>query len=653
MELNPFERSFATKDNGSATSNENTGKENDTAGDMSTISNNSKASTNKHNLHIPNISSLNDNSNKLPGITPPLFTPGGRRLPPLSLSPNGPLSNPGTPGTNLWNSLLNATSNHGESNGNTLIPPYNHNHPNSANPNNSHYNQPNNVPYSQAANPNNAHYNQFVNNLRKTGLTPNESNIRSGLTPGGVNHPGGFPFGHVPGLTTPSALLNSPMTPGLSSLLGLGSGHNNNHSNENAPPPGSNADIYNMQSNNGTTDVNSNSVFAPPLPPNEQSNGKTAVNTHKNPISTTSKGKPAEEHKKVEVKIEDESKRKNKAESTEKSKKRKVDTVKAEQHPKPAAKKKPTKKDEEEKTEINPNQEEEEGDDEEVPEKGKKKPSTDKRKNFLERNRVAASKCRQRKKQLLQKMEDELAFYSAGYRELSAQAQQLRDQLMNVRGVLVGHKDCSVLVSSVGGYEQLNNIIRLTDYIIRSTARTQTNATSIPSTIPTTLNNATETNGAPAPPGAFPVPPPAPTSTTMAPQLPITGGRPMGLSNSSIETINNGANGTFSHGPIINSAMPDDNKIASRHSFSDLPAAAATSVRTMPPQNDGGQANLRVINSMSNLAGMNQQLNQNQPNVRAAGGNEKYNIRTINSMIDLQQHNPHPQTVSHQNFGIS
>lgn len=643
MELNPFERSFATKENGpTSNGNESTNKENDTAGGMSTISNNSKASTtNKHNLHIPNISSLNDNPNKLPGITPPLFTPGGRRLPPLGLSPNGPLSNPGTPGTNLWNSLLNATTNHGETNGNNIIPPFNHS--NSSNFTNS------------ANNPNNAHYNQFVNSLRKTGLTPNESNLRSGLTPGGVNHPGGFPFGHVPGLTTPSALLNSPMTPGLSSLLGMGSGHTNNNTNENGH---TNGDMYNLQANNNTnntTNDNNNGTFPPSLPP-PSNPAQLQPNTYKNPLPTINSGKPLVGNEIVKQEHEftsEDGKRKKKTELNEKSKKRKTDTVKADQPSKPAPKKKAAKKDNfvEKDSDVSIKEEDE---NEEEPEKGKGRPN-DKRKNFLERNRVAASKCRQRKKQLLQKMEDELSFYSSGYRELSAQVQQLRDQLMNVRGVLVGHKDCSVLISAVGGYEQLNNIIHQTDYIVDSTSRSQTNVTSMPSTIPTTLNNA---NGAPngGAPATFPIPPPAPTTTTMAPQLPINPRDPSN-SNSSIDTINNvpPANGNFNHGNIINSNIPQDNNVSTRHSFSDLPAAStAAGVRSIPPTHNDNQGNLRVINSMSNLADMNQQLNQSQAqNVRAVGGNESYNLRTINSMVDLQHHNPHPQTLTHQNFGLS
>lgn len=472
MEPNPFERSFASKD---------------ASGELKSPSDSDGKKTNKHNLHIPNISNLNGTPNKLPGITPPIFTPGGRRLPPLGLSPPGHLSNPGTPGSNLWNSLLTATNNHTEPA--PFVPP--------------------------TGGAQNGHYPQYTG--RKTGLTPNELNLRSGLTPGGS----GFPFHQVPGLTTPSALLNSPMTPGLSSLLGI---------------------------NGQQQQIPTQEGFVPKSGPIKE--------TEKEPVVKT-------EIKEIENRP-DKEKRTRQA-SSQPAKKQKV---------------------EEKKTKGK---------------KDKKDPEDDKRKSFLERNRVAASKCRQRKKQLIQKMEDELAFYSSGYRELSAQVQQLREQLLNVRGVLVGHKECSGLAQSMGGYDQLNNFIRQTEYVAEMAQRNGANALSIPSTIPTTLTEAPAP--APVPPATtseqptYNAPPPAPTTTTIAPQLPIQ------------ET----------------QSFPPPAPISSHHSLTDLPAAAN--------QEEGS---LRTIHSMSNLAG--QQLPENRY--------ENYNLRTVNSMMNLQQRQP----VANQTF---
>lgn len=287
-------------------------------------------------MRISNIGTIQGNS-KLPGITPPIFTPGGRKLPPLGLSPGGG-QNPDTPG-HMWLSLLHATGN-GQDRG-------------------------------------------------KLGLTPNESNLRLGLTPGAVGQAngGGFPF--PTGMTTPLVLMQgNPMTPGLLTLLGLG---------------------------------------------------------------------PGAEQEKKEVSVEDDVK----SESGEVSKKR------AAKAPTESKKRQRTRKKE-------PAPKADDGEEE-------------KRKSFLERNRVAASKCRQRKKQLIQKMEDELNFYSTGYRELSAQVGQLRDQLMKITLVVMGHKECQMLLQQVGGFEQLNQLVRDSQFV--SNISNQGNVTLIPLTIPTTLNS--------------------------------------------------------------------------------------------------------------------------------------------------------------------
>ena len=79
-------------------------------------------------------------------------------------------------------------------------------------------------------------------------------------------------------------------------------------------------------------------------------------------------------------------------------------------------------------------------------------------------------------------------FIQQDTRELSAQVTQLRDQLINLRGIVIGHKDCPMLVSSVGGFDQLNNIIQQSNYVTQIASGSQTNVSSMPSTIPTTLN---------------------------------------------------------------------------------------------------------------------------------------------------------------------
>jgi ATF/CREB family transcription factor len=75
---------------------------------------------------------------------------------------------------------------------------------------------------------------------------------------------------------------------------------------------------------------------------------------------------------------------------------------------------------------------------------GKKMTEEEKRKNFLERNRVAALKCRQRKKQWLQNLQSKVEMYSTENDSLSMQISQLREEVVNLKTLLLAHKDCPV-----------------------------------------------------------------------------------------------------------------------------------------------------------------------------------------------------------------
>lgn len=334
---------------------------------------------------------------RLPGLTPPLYTPGGHRLR-AHLLPGAAMGLPGTPG--MWNSLLNAT------NGSLDLQ---------------------NPAYQQV--------------MRKV-LTPNELNLRTGLTPGIPGY--GFNQMHTPGM------LNEQITPGLLLLLGLGVHQNANAHANAAVVAAANAaatddvDVKQESSDGGST----NNV---PL------NGAVPMPVQSMPMPMQQPLPPVGQMQQPMAKLPD---------------------------PEPPEKEKEEPRKRRRKNERN-------GDDE-------------KRKQFLERNRVAALKCRQRKKQLFRKMEDELAFYSTGYRELSAQVTLLRQQLMTVRDVLVGHKDCPTLVSTVGGFPQLQNILGLADFAAQVAANAQPQFTLIPTTIPTTLN---------PPPQPAPVQPAKPIDT--------------------------------------------------------------------------------------------------------------------------------------------
>jgi len=75
---------------------------------------------------------------------------------------------------------------------------------------------------------------------------------------------------------------------------------------------------------------------------------------------------------------------------------------------------------------------------------GKKMTDEEKRKNFLERNRVAALKCRQRKKQWLANLQQKVELFSTENDALSAQISSLREEVVNLKTLLLAHKDCPI-----------------------------------------------------------------------------------------------------------------------------------------------------------------------------------------------------------------
>ncbi|KAI8642793.1 hypothetical protein BD408DRAFT_415946 [Parasitella parasitica] len=65
-----------------------------------------------------------------------------------------------------------------------------------------------------------------------------------------------------------------------------------------------------------------------------------------------------------------------------------------------------------------------------------------KRKHFLERNRQAALKCRQRKKQWLANLQHRVEFLSTDNEQLQSQATMLREEIVNLKTLLLAHRDC-------------------------------------------------------------------------------------------------------------------------------------------------------------------------------------------------------------------
>ncbi|KAF2119383.1 Aft1 HRA domain-containing protein [Lophiotrema nucula] len=83
-------------------------------------------------------------------------------------------------------------------------------------------------------------------------------------------------------------------------------------------------------------------------------------------------------------------------------------------------------------------------DENQLDENGKKMTDEEKRKNFLERNRIAALKCRQRKKQWLANLQAKVELFSTENDALSGTVTQLREEIVNLKTLLLAHKDCPV-----------------------------------------------------------------------------------------------------------------------------------------------------------------------------------------------------------------
>ena len=70
-------------------------------------------------------------------------------------------------------------------------------------------------------------------------------------------------------------------------------------------------------------------------------------------------------------------------------------------------------------------------------------PETDeKRTKFLERNRVAASKCRQKKKEWTSNLEERARQLQANKTQLSVMASSLREEVLYLKGEMLEHKNC-------------------------------------------------------------------------------------------------------------------------------------------------------------------------------------------------------------------
>lgn len=519
----------------------------------------SSLGNNKHNLRILNFGSVNND--RLPGLTPPVFTPGGRRLPPIHLLPGLGMASPGTPGSNMWSSLLTATT--GTATGQSADQ-----HPGL-------YTQP-----------------SFPLYMRKSGLIPTESNLRSGLTPG-LMGPNGFNF------NIPDAMNNGQMTPGLQTLLGLVNNNPVDQQNLNVPPP--------------TQATTSNSGYViPPTAPPQNGQFQPALDTHveQPPVelkeNKSTNVEPAPVKKEAPAKTTTTKKRAQKSEDSgpkTKAQKTSKNTT--------ANKVKGESKEEPKETSAD-----DDGLDEE-----------EKRKQFLERNRVAALKCRQRKKQQLNKMESELAFYSDGYRDLTAQVSQLRDQVMSLRAILISHKDCPSLLNSLGGYQQLQNVLAQADFFAHGGKNAEATYPPITAGIPAMLNTA-----------PHPVKPAEPMVMNTQEQMGSMDHNVNGLgANGVVHDMHVHDNHNMNHGESVANHQNREQILYDPDLNMNRPYSLANGHPSGMEIHQQHKDNLRPVNSTSNLQ-----------HIKHENQMSGYDLRPIASMADLQHQNNNSGMIARQ-----
>lgn len=252
-------------------------------------------------------------------------------------------------------------------------------------------------------------YNMILN-TKKTGLTPNESLIRTGLTPGGnlMTQFGGM-----------TSLENGQMTPGLMSILAA-----------------SNELTQQQQQGQGQAQQQTQPGQQPQV--QQQSMPLTM------PINLPEEKVPISKNIPNGVRPQRLTRKRSQL----------LQSVTPEPGERPAKKKATAKK-----TGVAT------AGTTAIAVNGKKKVETKKRKNganeqekrqsFLERNRLAASKCRERKKHMIEKMKTDLKDYKEENEDLRHQVDQLRDYAMTLRSVIFSHKHCEGLLDSVGGLSSL------------------------------------------------------------------------------------------------------------------------------------------------------------------------------------------------------
>ncbi|CAO3639878.1 unnamed protein product [Cunninghamella blakesleeana] len=109
----------------------------------------------------------------------------------------------------------------------------------------------------------------------------------------------------------------------------------------------------------------------------------------------------------------------------------------------------------------------------------------EKRKKVLERNRQAALKCRQRKKQWLNDLQAKLEYLTNDNEHLQIQCNLMREELIQLRNILWSHKECS--------HPTMTSLFQPTDTFYSHNYYSTTTTTPT-DTLPPPLNNNTPMN---------------------------------------------------------------------------------------------------------------------------------------------------------------
>lgn len=455
LEPNPFEQSFASSKKASslpgAVPRPSQSKDPSRSSSVSTLNHHSQRPTQSlnsipeenRNRTIADNTSHNevkkDSPNFLPSqprptiISPPILTPGGsKKLPPLLLSPSilyqansTSNPNPSSHSASTSNSIPNTLgvssisgslypSGSPPSGPSLVCQPRNSNVPANTNGNG--------FPTNDSQMPG------FLLNLSKSGLTPNESNIRSGLTPGILTQSYNYPV--LPSInkntvtngknanksvTTNGNAENhthvnimhptangTPLTPGLSSLLNLPSAPVlTNPVYKSAPPTNITDVIINSTTGNNNPSPSTSSKTTMKMDNPVEFNGiQQSTHIHNENAHLTTQ---LENNDLFDDKTRKRKRRMSSTSSTSKvlrknSTSRKNSTVTVTSG----------SRDDVDNSKTSNNTIMDETEEQE-----------NKRKEFLERNRVAASKFRKRKKEYIKKIESDLQFYELEYDDLT------------------------------------------------------------------------------------------------------------------------------------------------------------------------------------------------------------------------------------------